>query len=123
MSGLRPASDAIAAIATKTNIAASTMTGATGVVSDSMESIAAVSHENSAGAEEVSAATEEMAAQVEEVVASAASLKEMAGELDALVARFKLDAGEGQRTGSGPVALDGRRGSAATPESRGRRAA
>jgi len=84
------ASDAIAAIATQTNLASSRMTAAAATVSSSIESIAAVSEENSAAAEEVSAATEEMSAQAEEVVASAASLADMATQLDALVARFKL---------------------------------
>ncbi|MHB8960862.1 MAG: hypothetical protein ACYDAN_14720, partial [Candidatus Limnocylindrales bacterium] len=41
--------------------------------------------------QEVSAATEEMSAQAEEVVASAATLADMASQLDALVARFKLE--------------------------------
>jgi methyl-accepting chemotaxis protein len=84
------ASDAIAVIATETNHASRRMTMAAGTVSSSIESIAAVSQENSAAAEEVSAATEEMSAQAEEVVASAASLADMATQLDGLVARFKL---------------------------------
>ncbi len=84
------ASDAIATIATQTNAAAGRMTAAATTVSSSIESIAAVSEENSAAAEEVSAATEEMSAQAEEVVAGAASLADMARQLDALVARFKL---------------------------------
>ena len=92
--GVVAASDRIAQIATQTNEAAVRMTSAAGTVSRSVESIAAVSEENSAAAEEVSAATEEMSAQAEEVVASAASLAEMARGLDALVARFRLDAGQ-----------------------------
>jgi methyl-accepting chemotaxis protein len=84
------ASDAIATIATQTNMAAANMTTAASTVSASIESIAAVSEENSAAAEEVSAATEEMSAQAEEVVASAKTLAEMAAQLDALVARFRL---------------------------------
>ncbi|MGD0019724.1 MAG: hypothetical protein ABSD62_10760 [Candidatus Limnocylindrales bacterium] len=59
-----------------------------------MESIAAISQENSGSAEGVSAATEEMSAQAEEVVASAATLAEMAQELDELVARFRLKSAE-----------------------------
>jgi uncharacterized protein with beta-barrel porin domain len=59
-----------------------------------VESIAAISQENSASAEEVSAATEEMSAQAEEVVASAATLSEMAQGLDELVARFRLQSGD-----------------------------
>ena len=56
-----------------------------------MESIAAISEQNSASAEEVSAATEQMSAQAEEVVASAATLADMAASLETLVARFRLD--------------------------------
>ena len=104
------ASDAIAAIATQTNVAASRMTEAAATVSRSIESIAAVSEENSAAAEEVSAATEEMSAQAEEVVASAASLADMARELDALVARFKL-ASEPGSAGS-PIPIERSRSAA-----------
>ena len=100
------ASDAIAAIATQTNAAASRMTAAAGTVSSSIESIAAVSEENSAAAEEVSAATEEMSAQAEEVVASAASLADMATQLDALVARFKIASDSDASPAYAPPATD-----------------
>jgi methyl-accepting chemotaxis protein len=120
------ASDAIATIATQTNIASTRMTEAASIVSSSIESIAAVSEENSAAAEEVSAATEEMSAQAEEVVASAKSLADMAVALDELVARFRITSNSeaGQNTGqmelerlpsltaSGPRSL-GRRAKAA----------
>ena len=91
--GVVSASEAIATIASQTNEAASRMTVSARTVSSSVQSIAAISEENSASAEEVSAATEEMSAQAEEVVASASSLAAMAQELDAVVARFVLDAG------------------------------
>jgi methyl-accepting chemotaxis protein len=99
------ASDAIATIATQTNIASTRMTEAASIVSSSIESIAAVSEENSAAAEEVSAATEEMSAQAEEVVASAKSLADMAVALDELVARFQItsDSETGQDTGTTEV--------------------
>jgi methyl-accepting chemotaxis protein len=90
-----PATDAIAQIAGQTSAAAERMSAAAASVFSSVESIAAVSEENSAAAEEVSASTEEMSAQAEEVVASAQSLADMARELDALVARFTLEASEG----------------------------
>jgi methyl-accepting chemotaxis protein len=90
-SGVVSASDVIALIAGRTNDGAARMTQAALTVSSSVDSIAAISQENSAAAEEVSAATEEMSAQAEEVVASAGSLAQMAGELDAVVARFVLD--------------------------------
>ena len=93
-SGVVAASDAIATIAAQTNEAATRMTSSARIVSSSVQSIAAISEENSASAEEVSAATEEMSSQAEEVVASATSLATMADELDSVVARFVLEAGQ-----------------------------
>lgn len=87
-----------------------------------MESIAAVSEENSAAAEEVSAATEEMSAQAEEVVASAANLAAMATQLDVLVAKFQLDSAGG-RSESGPTAMASRQGASVTSGRQARRAA
>ena len=87
------ATDSIASIAAETIDGAARMTANADSVANSVDSIAAVSEENSASAEEVSAATEELSAQVEQVVASAAMLAQMAGRLDALVARFTLDGG------------------------------
>ncbi len=84
------ATDSIASIAAETNSSSASMSSAADVVCVSVDSIAAISEENSASAEEVSAATEEMSAQAEEVVASAATLSEMAQQLDELVARFRL---------------------------------
>ena len=100
------ASDAIAAIATETNAASDRMTSAAATVSHSIESIAAVSEENSAAAEEVSAATEEMSAQAEEVVASAKSLADMATQLDALVASFRLASDDDTRAAAGPASTE-----------------
>ena len=87
--------DAIAAIATQTNQGAATMKESAGSVAGAVEAIAAVAEENSAAAEEVSAATEQLSARVQEVVASASILSQMAGELDALVARFTLESSAG----------------------------
>jgi methyl-accepting chemotaxis protein len=61
-------------------------------VNHSMESIAAVSEENSAATQEVAAATQEMTAEVEEIVASAAALADMAEKLDAMIAHFRTSA-------------------------------
>jgi methyl-accepting chemotaxis protein len=85
------ASGAIASIAAQTNESASEMMAAANTVAHSVSAIAAVSQENSASTEEVSAATQEMSAQAEEVVASAEALAQMARQLDALVARFRLE--------------------------------
>lgn len=62
-----------------------------GDVFSAVESIAAVSEENSASAEQVSAATEEMHAQASELATSAASLATMAERLDELLGGFRLD--------------------------------
>jgi methyl-accepting chemotaxis protein len=77
-------------IAAENNIAAGAMTNNADAVTHAVESIAAVSEQNSAAAEEVSAATEQMGAQAEEVVASAEALGQMAAQLDALVSEFRL---------------------------------
>jgi methyl-accepting chemotaxis protein len=89
--GVMSATAAIAAIAATTSGVAGRMAGSISAAGQSMGSIAAISEENSASAEEVSAATEQMSGQVQEVVASAAKLAHMAGELDALVAQFRLE--------------------------------
>jgi methyl-accepting chemotaxis protein len=87
--------DQIATLAATNAGAAGKMTSESAGVSRAIESIAAVSEENSASTEEVSAATEEMSAQVEEVVASANSLSELAAQVDQLMAQFRLEAGAG----------------------------
>jgi methyl-accepting chemotaxis protein len=107
--GVVTAIDEIARIAEGNNAAGATMTASATSVSHSVESIAAVSEENSAAAEEVSAATEEMSAQAEEVVASAQSLAGMAAQLDALVARFRLEAGAGNTGATGSTVVQRRR--------------
>jgi methyl-accepting chemotaxis protein len=55
----------------------------------SVESIAAVSEENSAASDEVSAATEKMSAQARTVSSIAEDLARRASSLDELVANFK----------------------------------
>ena len=62
-----------------------------------IESIAAVSEENSAATEEVSASAEEMSAQVEEMNAQAEELAATAEQLKSLVARFRLEPADGTR--------------------------
>jgi methyl-accepting chemotaxis protein len=89
--GVVSASDAISSIAEETNAAALRMTESAETVSRAVQSIAAISEENSASAEEVSAATEEMSGQAEELSATATSLAEMAGTLDRLVGKFRIE--------------------------------
>ncbi len=73
-------------------------------ITESMGSIAAVAEENSASTEEMSSAAEEMSAQVEEVTAATHELGNMADELRAQVAQFKL-AGAGDETRTSVVEL------------------
>ena len=110
-SGVVAIIDQIGALAATNAAASGKMTTESAGVSRAIESIAAVSEENSASTEEVSAATEEMSAQVEEVVASATSLSELAAQVDALVAQFKLEAGSASRASasSGPTLVASRK--------------
>jgi methyl-accepting chemotaxis protein len=100
--GVVGAIDEIAGIAEGNNAAGATMTASATIVGRSVDSIAAVSEQNSAAADEVSVTTDAMSAQAEEVVASAESLAEMAAQLDALVASFRLDAGVDQEAADAP---------------------
>jgi methyl-accepting chemotaxis protein len=90
----------IAEIANSNRSSSMEMSLGTSSVAGSVETIAAVSEENSAAVEQVSATTQEMAAQAEEVVASAALLAEMAERLDMLVGSFRLD-GDAPVSGTG----------------------
>ena len=110
------ASDDIARVVQDTATGAERMSADSDAVTRSIQSIAAVSEENSAAAEEVSAATQEMSAQAEEVVASAATLADMAEQLDALVAHFKLEGQAGRESAvrqgaAGKTVIQSRRGS------------
>jgi methyl-accepting chemotaxis protein len=83
-------------------------------VTHSIESIAAVSEENSAAAEEVAAATHEMTDQVNILTNDAASLASAAEELAEVVARFDLETAmvaagmEPPARDAGPVPVGGR---------------
>ncbi len=84
-------SDAMAGIAAETSDAVSRITASTKIVVRSLESMAAASRTNMASAEAAGAAVEKMSAGAAEVVAAADTLADMAGQLDELVARFRLD--------------------------------
>jgi hypothetical protein len=68
------------------------MAAQAGQVTGEIQTIAAVSEENSAATEEVSASAEEMSAQVEEMTAQAEELAATAEQLRELVSRFRLEA-------------------------------
>jgi len=55
-----------------------------------MENISSITEQSAAGAEEVSAATEEQTATVQQIAASAHGLVQLAEELQAGVARFRI---------------------------------
>jgi methyl-accepting chemotaxis protein len=69
-------------------------------VNDAVESIAAISEENSASAEQVSAATHELSDQAEGVVQAASSLSEMSDKLRRLVSRWRMPEEEGESDSS-----------------------
>ncbi len=83
-------------IATVTQVAGDTRTATVRLVAQSkemmqmVESIAAISEENSASSEEVSASTEELTAQVEEVSASARALQTLAEQLHEAIAQYTI---------------------------------
>jgi len=71
-----------------------------------IEGMAAVSEQTAVGAEEVSASTEEQSAGVQEMAAGAQRLAQLAADLQATVARFRLDdvdAGWADQTATAPV--------------------
>jgi methyl-accepting chemotaxis protein len=88
--GMVRAMDSVSAVVEENTAATEEMAANAGQVSEAVERIASISEENSAATEEVSASVEEVNAMVEEVTASAQSLSDMAGDLQALVAQFKL---------------------------------
>jgi methyl-accepting chemotaxis protein len=84
------AMDSVSAVVEENTAATEQMAAGSTEVTQAIENIASVSEENSAAVEEVSAATEQMSAQVEEVSAAAQELRQMAVNLNQVVARFKL---------------------------------
>jgi len=89
---VKAASLAIDHVVEGTVEAATAMAVSAAAVSVSVESVAVVSGQNGAAAEEVSATTDEMTTQARDVALGAAMLASMSDQLDALVARFRLDA-------------------------------
>ncbi len=82
--------DSVSAVIEQNNAASQEMAANSAELTIAIENIAAVSQQNSAAVDEVSASIEQVSAQVEEVSASAASMMEMAGNLQQIVAQFKL---------------------------------
>ena len=95
--------DAVSAVAEESTAATQEMAASSRQVAGAIEKVAAVSEETSAAAEEVNASTEEMSAQVQEMVTEARALAQMAEELQAAVARFRIDGSLDRREESGVV--------------------
>ncbi|MCH8868430.1 MAG: HAMP domain-containing protein [Chloroflexi bacterium] len=83
--------DKVSNITEQNSAATEQMAASNTQVTTAIENIASISQENSAATEEMSASAEEMSAQVEEVVASSETLAKMAGDLQEVVGRFKLN--------------------------------
>jgi methyl-accepting chemotaxis protein len=88
------AMDRINAVAGQSASAAEQMAAQAVQVNAAVRSIADLSEENSASMEEVSAAAEQMSAQAEETAAQAEEVAATAETLQAVVSRFKIDAGD-----------------------------
>ncbi len=82
--------ESVSAITEETTAAAEEMSASSSEVVQQIEQVAAVSEENAAAAEEVSATTQEQNAAVEEMTAATEELARMAGQLQELVAQFKI---------------------------------
>lgn len=81
----------VSAVTEETTAATEEMSASSTEVVQQIEQVAAVSEENAAAAEEVSATTQEQNAAVEEMTAATEELARMAGQLQELVAQFRLD--------------------------------
>ena len=85
--------EGVRAVAEQSTEGAARMQEQASAVSDGLGAIATVAEENSAATEQVSASAEEMTAQVEEVSAATHALGQIADELRAEVAKFRLPVG------------------------------
>lgn len=83
--------DSVSAIVEENTASTEEMAAGSSEITQAIENIAAVSEENSAAVEEVSASTEEVSSQVEEMASHAQQLAELAGKLQGVVDRFKLN--------------------------------
>ena len=87
--------DGVSSVTEENSAATEQMAANSSEVSKSIEGIATISEQNSASTQEVSASAEQMGAQVQEMVASSQSLAQMAGDLQGIVSRFKLNSSNG----------------------------
>ncbi|MHB8990671.1 MAG: methyl-accepting chemotaxis protein, partial [Chloroflexota bacterium] len=104
------AMDSVSSVAEESRATTQGMATSSQQVAVAIEKVAAVSEETSASAEEVSASTEEMSAQVQQMVTQAQDLARMAEQLQAAVARFRMEReGEGEGEGEGAEVVMRRR--------------
>lgn len=81
--------DAVKAV-DQLNISSAEMDKMKNEIQDTLQNLAAIAEENSASTEEVSAAMEEQTATIEEISNASARLSELAQNLQAVIAKFKL---------------------------------
>ena len=81
--------DAVKAV-DQLNISSAEMDKMKNEIQDTLQNLAAIAEENSASTEEVSAAMEEQTANIEEISNASARLSELAQNLQAVIAKFKL---------------------------------
>jgi methyl-accepting chemotaxis protein len=91
--------DTVAAVVEENTAATDEMAANAKDMSRSITAIATVSRETGAAAEDVNVSAEEMKRQVEEVTTSASTLHEMARDLQAVVAQFRLSEYENELGG------------------------
>ena len=89
--------ESVSEVTEQNTAATEQMTASSDGVKQSINSIASVTEESASAAQEMSASTEQVGAQVQQVVASSQGLAEMATSLRNTVARFRLEAGEGDK--------------------------
>lgn len=84
------AMNSVSAVTEENTAATEEMTSASEEVAQAIQQIAAVSEETAASSEEVNASAEEVNASMQEISSSASALQDMAENLQGLVHRFKL---------------------------------
>jgi methyl-accepting chemotaxis protein len=85
--------NSVGAITVENTAALGQISSNTTQVNKAIETVAGIAEENSASTEQVSASAQEMSAQVQEIVNSSEKLKGMAVSLEQSIAMFKVDSG------------------------------
>jgi len=83
--------DSVAAIVQENTAATEEMAAGSKQVEESMKNVLTISQDNAAAAEEISASTEEQTASISEIASTVEALNAMAGELEELTNKFKVE--------------------------------